>query len=78
MEKTLSLLTSAFLMEKFGPLLNEEQLASVLHTEPGTIRNQRSSGVLGIPCIRRGKIPLYHAEDVAGYIDAIRTAAATR
>ena len=73
----MSLLTAAFLMDKFGPLLTEEQLASVLHAEPGTIRNQRSSGALGIPCIRRGKSPLYHAEDVAGYIDAIRAAASS-
>jgi len=73
----MSLLTAAHLMDKYGPLLTEEQLAAVLHAEPGTIRNQRSAGALGIPCIRRGKTPLFHAEDVARHIEAIRTAAAS-
>lgn len=71
----MSLLTAAHLMDRYGPLLTENQLAAVLHAEPGTIRNQRSNGELGIPCIRRGKTPLFHAEDVARHIDAIRSAA---
>lgn len=62
-------------MDRYGPLLTEEQLAAVLHVEPTTLRNQRSQGSLGIPCIRRGKTPLFHAEDVAKHIDEIRAAA---
>lgn len=68
----MSLLTAAFLMDKYGPLLTEEQLGEVLHMEPGTIRNQRGSGALGIPFIKHGRAPLYHAEDVAKYIDQLR------
>lgn len=45
-------LTAAHLMHKYGPLLTEEQLGEVLHMEPGTIRNQRGSGALGIPFIK--------------------------
>jgi len=71
----MSLLTAAFLMDRYGPLLTEDELAEVLKLEPGTIRNQRSSGTLCIPCIRRGKTPQFHAEDVAKYIDAIRAEA---
>lgn len=71
----MSLLTAAFLMDRYGPLLTEDELAEVLKLKPGTVRNQRSGGTLGIPCIRRGKTPLFHAEDVATYIDAIRAEA---
>lgn len=72
----MSLLTEAYLLEKYGPLMTEAELAAVLKQEPGTIRNQRAAGELGIPVIRRGKTPLYHAGDVASYLDRIRTALA--
>lgn len=69
----MSLMTVAHLLDRYGPLLTDEQLAQVLHMEPGTIRNQRAS--LGIPVIRRGRSPLYHAEDVAAYLDRARSSA---
>lgn len=69
----MSLLTHAFLLDRYGPLLTEAQLAELLHMEPGTVRNQRASGELAIPFIRRGKTPLYHSQDVAEYLDHIRT-----
>lgn len=64
----MSLLTTAYLLEKYGPLLTEEQLAEVLHAEPGTVRNRRARGELGIPFTRHGKTPLYPAEEVAAHI----------
>ena len=70
----MSLMTTAHLLDRYGPLLTEEQLGQVLHMEPGTIRNQRAT--LGIPVIRRGRSPLYHAEDVAAYLDRMRKHAA--
>lgn len=70
----MSLMTTAHLLDRYGPLLTEEQLGQVLHMEPGTIRNQRAT--LGIPVIRRGRSPLYHAEDVAAYLDRMRKQAA--
>lgn len=72
----MSLLTQAYLLEKYGPLLTEENLGDVLHMEPGTLRNKRAAGTLGIPVIRQGKTPLYHAQDVADYLDRLRTALA--
>lgn len=48
----MSFLTAAHLMHKYVPLLTEEQLGEVLHMEPGTTRNQRGSGALGIPFIK--------------------------
>lgn len=68
----MSFLTAAYLMDKYGPLLTEEQLGEVLHMEPGTIRNQRGSGALGIPFIKKARTPLYRAEDVAKHIDQLR------
>ncbi|NMG56187.1 hypothetical protein [Aromatoleum aromaticum] len=69
----MSLLTHAYLLEKYGPLLTTEQLGAVLHLEPGTVRNQSGAQTLGIPVIRRGKTPLYHAQDVAAYLDQLRS-----
>lgn len=54
-------------------LLTEAQLGEVLHLAPGTLRNQRRR--LGIPVILRGKTPLFAAQDVADYLERIRTAA---
>jgi 3-deoxy-D-arabino-heptulosonate 7-phosphate (DAHP) synthase len=71
----MSFLTAAHLMSKYGPLLTEDQLAEVLHCEPGTIRTQRSVGNLrGLPVVRHGKKPLFHAEDVANLIEEMREA----
>ena len=39
----------------------------------GPLRNQRRR--LGIPIILRGKTPLFAAQDVADYLERIRTAA---
>lgn len=39
----MSFLTTAHLLDKYGPLLSEKNLAEVLHMEPGTVRNQRGS-----------------------------------
>lgn len=69
----MSLMTTAHLLDRYGPLLTEPQLAGVLHIDPGTLRNLRAT--LGIPVIRRGRTPMYHAQDVADYLERIRTAA---
>lgn len=70
----MSFLAAAYLMQKYGPLLTEAELAEVLKMEPGTVRNKRARGDLGISHIREGKAPRYHAEDVAKYLDTIRSA----
>ena len=58
----MTLLTHAHLLDRYGP-----------HLAPGTLRNQRRT--LGIPVILRGKTPLFAAQDVADYLERIRTAA---
>lgn len=72
----MSLLTQAYLLEKFGPLLTVEQLGAVLHLEPRTVANQISARTLGLPVIKRGKTPLFAAADVAGYLDTLPKVAA--
>ncbi|MCK0508462.1 hypothetical protein [Aromatoleum anaerobium] len=74
----MSLLVHAYLLEKYGPLLTVAQLSEVLHLAPGTVRNQLSARTLGIPVIRRGQIPYFHSQDVAVYLDKIRTTLADR
>lgn len=53
--------------------LSVKPYGEVLHLAPGTLRNQRRT--LGIPVILRGKTPLFAAQDVADYLERIRTAA---
>ncbi len=72
----MSLLTQAYLLDRYGPLLTDANLAAVLHVDAGSLRNMRAAGDLDIPVIRRGKTPLYHAQDVAAYLDRIRLAVA--
>ena len=45
----MSFLTAAYLMQTYGPLLTEHELSEVLKLEPGTVRNKRARGELGIP-----------------------------
>lgn len=45
----MSFLTAAYLMQTYGPLLTEHELSEVLKLEPGTVRNKRARGGLGIP-----------------------------
>lgn len=40
----MSFLVAAYLMQKYGPLLTEAELAEVLKMEPGTVRNKRARG----------------------------------
>lgn len=70
----MSLLTTAYLMEKYGPLLTEAQLGEVLHMAEKTIRNQRTLGSFPIPPSKSGGKVLWHAADVAAHIDSMRNA----
>ena len=51
----MSFLTAAYLMQTYGPLLTEHELSEVLKLEPGTVRNKRAKGDLGIPYTHEGK-----------------------
>lgn len=66
------MLTTAYLFERYGPLLTEAQVGAVLHMAEGTVRNQRTRGEFPVPHVRRGAATLYHAADVAAYVDGLR------
>lgn len=68
----MSLLTTAYLMERYGPLLTEAHVGEVLHIAEGTVRNQRSRGEFPIGHTKRGGSILFHAADVADYVDSLR------
>jgi hypothetical protein len=67
-----SLLTTAYLMERYGPLLTEEQLGEVLHLAAGTVRNQRVRGELPVRGVKTGAHWVFHAADVAAHVDGLR------
>ena len=68
----MTLLTTAFLLERYGPLLTEADLGEVLHLAPGTVRTQRALGTLPVQCVKRGGSVYFHAQDVAEYVDSLR------
>jgi predicted site-specific integrase-resolvase len=70
-----SLLTQAYLLEKYGPRLTMEQLSDVLTIEPGTLYNQISAGACPVKTYREGKRRLADYRDVAAYLDQIRETA---
>lgn len=69
----MSLFTTVFLMEKYGPLMDDEDLASILRIKPGTLRNKVSAETLGIKPIKAGQGLLFAVEDVSAYLDALRS-----
>lgn len=70
----MSLLTTAYLFEKYGPLLTEDQVGETLHISGKTVCNQRVLGQFPIHGTKHGSRTLYHAADVAEYIDSMRHA----
>lgn len=71
----MSLLTHAFLFERYGARLTIEQLAEVLHFAPTTIYNQVAVGTFGVRTYIDGKRRFADARDVADYLDECRARA---
>ena len=72
----MSLLTQAYLLEKYGPRLNAEQLAQVLQITVVALHTQRSKGVLGVRTYSAGGRIWADYRDVAEHFDKLREAAA--
>lgn len=70
----MSLLTQAYLLERFGPRLNAEQLAQVLGITVVALHTQRSKGVLGVRTYNAGGRIWADYRDVALYFDEVRQA----
>lgn len=73
----MSLLTQAWLLEKYGPRLNVDQLAEVLQIGRSTIHNEVGAGTFQIPTYLDRRTRFADIRDVATYLDACREHART-
>lgn len=72
----MSLMTQAYLLEKYGPRLSIEQLAEVLSIKPGTLYNQVSGGTCSVRTYVDGGRRWADIRDVDEALDKLRTQAA--
>jgi predicted site-specific integrase-resolvase len=70
----MSLLTQAFLLEKYGPRLNVDQMAEVLQMARQTINNQMSDGSFPVPTYRANGRSFADYRDLAKHLDECREA----
>lgn len=68
----MSLLTQAYLLEKYGPRLNADQVAVALGITTKALHNQRSAGTFGIPMYLDGGKLWADYRDVAAFFDELR------
>lgn len=71
----MSMLTTLFLMEQYGPRLSMEQLAKVLGLAAATLHARIARGDLDIPTYVDGKLRWADTRDVAEYLDRKRAEA---
>lgn len=74
----MSLLTRAYILEKFGPRLTMGQLATLLAMSEGTIRNQVSAETFPIPTYKEGAARYAAYDAVADYLDTMSEKARQR
>lgn len=65
----MSLLTQAYLLEKYGPRLNVAQLSNLLDITEGTVRNQISAGSFPIKTYSEGGRRFASYQAVSDYLD---------
>ncbi|WP_257835049.1 hypothetical protein [Burkholderia glumae] len=74
----MSLLTRAYILEKYGPRLTMQQLAQLLLLSEGTIRNQVSADTFPIPTYKEGSNRFAAYDSVADYLDSMAKQARQR
>jgi hypothetical protein len=74
----MSLMTQAFLVERYGLRLTMDQLAEALSVGKSTIYNQVSAGTFPVPTYLDGNKRFADYRDLATYLDACRARAATQ
>ena len=74
MSGDMSMLTTIYLMERYGPLLTEDEVGEALNISGKTVRNQRAQGRFPIPTAEGASGIQFHAADVAEHIDSMRAA----
>lgn len=72
----MSLLTQAFIVERYGIRLNTDQLAQVLGITKGALYNQISAGTCAVKTYLDGGKRWADYRDVAAHLDACREQAA--
>ncbi|TSE32966.1 pyocin activator PrtN family protein [Tepidimonas taiwanensis] len=68
----MSMLTTVYLIERYGLRLSMEQLAQVLGLAVATLHARIARGELGIPTYVDGKMRFADVRDVAEYLDIKR------
>jgi hypothetical protein len=71
----MSLMLQAYLLEKYGPRLNTDELAQVLGVTPKTLGNKLYRGEVEILTYKDQGRVWADARDVAEYLDACRAKA---
>ena len=74
----MTLLTRAFILERYGVRLTMGQLASLLAMSEGTIRNQVSAETFPIPTYKEGAARYAAYDAVADYLDSMSEKARQR
>jgi predicted DNA-binding transcriptional regulator AlpA len=72
----MSLMTQAWLLDKYGPRLNVDQMCQVLGMARQTINNQISDGSFPVPTYRDVGKRWADYRDVDAYLDRCREAVA--
>lgn len=68
----MTLITTLFLMERYGPRMNMEQLAQALGLAPSSLHGRLARGELQVPTYVDGKMRYADTRDVAEYLDRLR------
>lgn len=71
----MSILTQAFIAEKYGLRLDMQQLAAVLNIEKATLYNKVSAGTCPVPTYVDGGKRFADYRDVAKHFDDLRAGA---
>lgn len=70
------LLTQAYILDRYGPRMDMEQLSELLDIKITTLHNKRSAGTLGIKTYLDGGKRYADYQEVAQYLDDIKLTAA--
>lgn len=68
----MSLITTLYLMERYGPRLDLSQAAEVLGTTTMGLHKRVGQGTLGMPSYLDGKTRYIDVRDLADYLDRCR------
>jgi hypothetical protein len=71
----MSLMLTAYLLEKYGPRLGMEEVAEVLRISKGNLTNRLYRGEITLPTYLDGGRRFCAAEDLAAYLGRLRETA---